>query len=70
MLAANCRPKMDVAIRTSGAPDALRRSAGTGINSVGADLPMSNVIMMDQLIDETFLESKVEESSNLFVSRY
>ena len=51
-------PQVDVAIRTSGDPDAMRRSAGSVISSIDADLPMSNVKTMDQLVDETFLEDR------------
>jgi putative ABC transport system permease protein len=51
-------PQVDVAIRTSGDPDALRRSAGAVINSIDADLPMSNLKTMDQLVNETFLEDR------------
>jgi putative ABC transport system permease protein len=51
-------PQMNVAVRTSGDPDRMRRSVGAVISSIDADLPMANVKTMDQLVDETFLEDR------------
>lgn len=51
-------PRVDVAIRTIGDPDTMRRSAGGVISSIDPDLPMANVKTMTQLVDETFLEDR------------
>lgn len=51
-------PRVDVAIRTTGDPDRMRRSVGAVINSIDPDLPMANVKTMTQLVDETFLEDR------------
>ena len=51
-------PQADVAIRTGGDPEAIRRSAAAVINSVDPDLPMAHVKTMDQVVEETFLEDR------------
>ena len=51
-------PRADVAIRTTGDPEALRKSVGAIITSMDPNLPMANVKTMDQIVDETFLEDR------------
>ncbi len=51
-------PRADVAIRTTGDPEALRKSVGAIITSMDPNLPMADVKTMDQIVDETFLEDR------------
>ena len=51
-------PEANVAIRTSGDPEEIRKSVGAIISSINPDLPMANVVTMGQMVDETFLEDR------------
>jgi predicted permease len=51
-------PEADVAIRTAGDPDLLRKSVGAVISSMDPNLPMADVKTMDQIMSETFLEDR------------
>jgi len=51
-------PRVDVAIRTAGDPEALRKNVAAVVNSMDPDLPMDGVKTMEQIRDETFLEDQ------------
>ena len=51
-------PQVDVAVRTSGDPEGIRKSVGAIITSMDPDLPMDGVQTMDQLVDQDFLEDR------------
>jgi putative ABC transport system permease protein len=51
-------PQADVAIRTAGDPETMRKSVGAIVASMDPNLPMAHVQTMDQIVDETFLEDR------------
>jgi putative ABC transport system permease protein len=51
-------PQADVAIRTSGDPEEIRKSAGAIITSMDPNLPMYGVQTMDQIVDQNFMEDR------------
>jgi putative ABC transport system permease protein len=53
-------PQEDVALRTSGDPESIRKSAGAVVTSIDPDLPIAQVQTMDQIVDTTFLEDRTQ----------
>jgi len=51
-------PQAEVAIRTSGDPEEIRKSVGAIITSMNPDLPMYGVQTMAQIVDQRFLEDR------------
>lgn len=51
-------PQADMAIRTSGDPEEIRKSVGAIITSMNPDLPMYGVQTMTQVVEQTFLEDR------------
>jgi putative ABC transport system permease protein len=48
-------PQAGMAVRTSGDPEAMTKSIAAAIHSVDPELPLANVITMDQLLDRALL---------------
>jgi ABC-type antimicrobial peptide transport system permease subunit len=48
-------PQAGIAVRTSGDPETMTKSIAAAIHSVDPELPMANVITMDQLLDRALL---------------
>jgi putative ABC transport system permease protein len=48
-------PQSGVAVRTTGDPEAMTKSLAAAIHSVDPELPLANVITMDQLLDRALL---------------
>ncbi len=51
-------PQEDVAIRTSGDPELIRKSAGAVVSSLDPNLPMAQVQTMDELASNDFLQDR------------
>jgi putative ABC transport system permease protein len=49
-------PQVDVAVRTAGDPQVIRKSVGAVISSMDPDLPMAHVETMNQIVADSFLE--------------
>jgi putative ABC transport system permease protein len=48
-------PQAGIAVRTTGDPETMTKSIAAAIHSVDPELPMANVITMDQLLDRALL---------------
>lgn len=48
-------PQAGVAVRTTGDPEAMTKSIAAAIHSVDPELPLANVITMDQLLDRALI---------------
>jgi putative ABC transport system permease protein len=48
-------PQAGIAVRTSGDPETMTKSIAAAIHSVDPELPMANIITMDQLLDRALL---------------
>jgi len=48
-------PQAGIAVRTTGDPEAMTKSIAAAIHSVDPELPLANVITMDQLLDRALL---------------
>jgi putative ABC transport system permease protein len=48
-------PQAGMAVRTTGDPEAMTKSVAVAIHSVDPELPLANVITMDQLLDRALL---------------
>lgn len=48
-------PQAGIAVRTAGDPETMTKSIAAAIHSVDPELPMANVITMDQLLDRALL---------------
>jgi putative ABC transport system permease protein len=48
-------PQAGIAVRTMGDPEAMTKSIAAAIHSVDPELPLANVITMDQLLDRALL---------------
>jgi len=51
-------PQVNVAVRTHGDPEEIRKSAGAIITSMDPNLPMYGVQTMDQIVDQNFMEDR------------
>ena len=51
-------PRANIAIRTSGDPEQIRKGVGAVISSMDPDLPMDHVQTMDQIVSDDFLEDR------------